>query len=137
MTTDQYNFTSSGKPQIFNSTILTSVTLNKTKKKDVKIKVEKIEMLPTKNDFFIYLNYNEYQSNTYSNFTYYIKLLLEYTDHKKSESVYELTENQTTNTISLVNQDHIIRADLFVCFRTKRQNEICAYQNEFQTKRNI
>jgi len=90
-------------------------------------------------DLNLYLN-NSYDDNQLINlnFSFYIKLQIEYSDNKKSESIYDLLQNQTMYTIRLKNTDKIVQYILFVCYNTKRQNDICALQNnEIQTKRKL
>ena len=90
-------------------------------------------------DLYLYLNHSYENDRMINlNFSFYIKLQIEYSDNKKSESIYDLFQNRTKYTISLKNTEKILQYLLFVCFNTKRQNDVCALQNnEIQTKRKL
>lgn len=98
--------------------------------KDTNLKVSKIE--PTEsNDLKLHFAFNE----TSFNLSYIVKLQIEYSDLKKSELVYEIQSNQTSVILSLhKDRNKINQYSLYVCFRTKRQLEVCSIQQEIQAK---
>lgn len=93
------------------------------------MKVNKIETFG-ENDLKLSLN----NLRNSLNLSYFIKIQIEFSDNKKSELLYDVSDNQTSLIVSLKGRSKIIQYDLNICFKTKRKENICSLQNEIQLK---